>query len=240
MTLHAPPAGRVGSYSMKCFRSVAMLLAVVPAFGGEYVVLSSGLKLHADRHEQVGTQMKLFHNGGVIEVPASLISGFEEEEVVAPVAVVNSAAVNDAASAKPDTAPRAVLDPKAQDAKAMLREAARRSGLPPEFVESVARVESGLRQDAVSPKGAIGVMQLMPGTAKTLGADPHDAAQNIDAGTRLLRELLLKYDGDVVKALAAYNAGEGAVERYQGMPPYNETRWYVKKVIDGYQKSAGQ
>jgi soluble lytic murein transglycosylase-like protein len=153
---------------------------------------------------------------------------------------VNSAAVNDAASAKPDTAPRAVLDPKAQDAKAMLREAARRSGLPPEFVESVARVESGLRQDAVSPKGAIGVMQLMPGTAKTLGADPHDAAQNIDAGTRLLRELLLKYDGDVIKALAAYNAGEGAVERYQGMPPYNETRWYVKKVIDGYQKSAGQ
>jgi soluble lytic murein transglycosylase-like protein len=122
----------------------------------------------------------------------------------------------------------------------MVRDAARRSGLPPEFVESVAQVESGFRPDAISPKGAIGVMQLMPGTAKTLGADPHDSAQNIDAGTRLLRDLLLKYDGDVVKALAAYNAGEGAVDKYQGMPPYNETRWYVKKVIDAYQKAGGQ
>jgi soluble lytic murein transglycosylase-like protein len=79
----------------------------------------------------------------------------------------------------------------------------------------------------------------MPATAKTLGADPNDTAQNIDAGTRLLRELLIKYNGDVVKALAAYNAGESAVDKYQGMPPYNETRWYVKKVIDTYQK-AGQ
>ena len=80
----------------------------------------------------------------------------------------------------------------------------------------------------------------LPGTAKTLGADPHDMAQNIDAGTRLLRDLLLKYDGDVVKALAAYNAGEGAVDKYQGVPPYNETRWYVKKVVDAYRKAGGQ
>ena len=122
----------------------------------------------------------------------------------------------------------------------MVRDAARRSGLPPEFVESVALVESGFRPGAVSPKGAMGVMQLMPRTAKSLGADPHDTAQNIDAGTRLLRELLLKYDGDVVKALAAYNAGEGAVEKYRGLPPYNETRSYVNKVIDAYQKAGGQ
>ena len=81
-------------------------------------------------------------------------------------------------------------------------------------------------------------MQLMPGTAKTLGADPRDTAQNIDAGTRLLRELLLKYDGDVVKPLAAYNAGQSAVDRYQGLPPYSETRWYVKKVIVTYQKAS--
>ena len=117
----------------------------------------------------------------------------------------------------------------------MVREAARRSGLPPEFVESVALVESGFRPGAVSPKGALGVMQLMPGTAKTLGADPRDTAQNIDAGTRLLRELLVRYDGDVVKALAAYNAGEGAVIKYgRRIPPYPETQQYVVGVRSYY------
>ena len=78
------------------------------------------------------------------------------------------------------------------------------------------------------------------GTLKSLGADPHDLEQNIDAGTRLLRELLVKYGGDVVKALAAYNAGEGAVDRYRGMPPYNETRQYVNKVIVAYKQAGGQ
>ena len=213
---------------MKCvFGFVSLLVAALPAFGGEYALLSSGLKLHAERHEQSGSTIRLFNNGGVTEVPAALVSGFEQEEVIAaePVAVP-----------LPPVAKAAPPQPS-QDPRTMVRDAALRSGLPPEFVESVALVESGFRTDAVSPKGAIGVMQLMPGTAKTLGADPRDTAQNIDAGARLLRELLLKYDGDVVKALAAYNAGEGAVDRYQGVPPYNETRWYVKKVVDAYQKA---
>ena len=210
---------------MKCVPVLALILAALPAFGGELAVLSSGMKLRADRHEQEGTQIRLFHNGGVIEVPATLVTGFEQEEVAVapPIAEVPEVKVS-----------------LSQSPKEMLREAALRSGLPPEFVQSVAQVESGMRPDAISPKGAIGVMQLMPGTAKILGADPHDTAQNIDAGTRLLRELLVKYNGDVVKALAAYNAGEGAVDRYQGVPPYNETRWYVKKVIDAYQKASGQ
>lgn len=97
-----------------------------------------------------------------------------------------------------------------------------------------------MKQSAISPKGAIGVMQLMPGTAKALDADPHDTEQNIDAGTRLLKELLMKYDGDVVKALAAYNAGPGAVAKYNGLPPYRETQDYVNKVIRDYQKTSGQ
>ena len=230
MTLHGGHGARVILYEMKCLSFLALIWAVSPAFGGEYVVFSSGLKLRADRHEQSGSVIRLFHNGGVTEVPAKLVSGFEEEEVVTPEQVVAAA----------EATPLPPEAPLSQDPKAMVREAARRSGLPPEFVESVALVESGFRPDAVSPKGAMGVMQLMPGTAKTMGANPHDTAQNIDAGTRLLRELLIKYDGDVVKALAAYNAGEGAVDRYQGMPPYNETRWYVKKVIDAYQKAGGQ
>ena len=210
---------------MKCVPVLALILAALPAFGGELVVLSSGMKLRADRHEQEGTQIRLFHNGGVIEVPATLVTGFEQEEVAPAPLIAEVPEVKVSLSQSP---------------KEMLREAALRSGLPPEFVQSVALVESGMRSDAISPKGAIGVMQLMPGTAKIMGADPHDTEQNIDAGTRLLRELLVKYNGDVVKALAAYNAGEGAVDRYQGVPPYNETRWYVKKVIDAYQKAGGQ
>jgi len=103
------------------------------------------------------------------------------------------------------------------------------------LVESIAAVESGMKTNAVSPKGAIGVMQLMPGTARQLGVDPHDVAQNIDGGTRLMRELLIKYQDDpdqVRKALAAYNAGPGAVARYRGIPPYKETRDYVRKILN--------
>ena len=232
MTLHGRRLARVISYEMQCIAFLTLIMAASPAFGGEYVVFSSGLKMRADRHEQSGGVIRLFYNGGVTEVPANLVSGFEEEEVVPPEA---AAAVSEHAVATPPTPALPSHDPRE-----MVREAARRSGLPPEFVESVAQVESGFRPDAVSPKGALGVMQLMPGTAKMLGVDPNDTVQNIDAGTRLLRELLLKYDGDVVKALAAYNAGAGAVDKYQGMPPYNETRWYVKKVIDAYQKAGGQ
>jgi soluble lytic murein transglycosylase-like protein len=188
------------------------------------------MQLHADRHEQSGSMIRLFHNGGITEVPASLVSGFEQEEVMKPAAAA-AAVAPDAAKPEP---------PALQDPRALVRDAAIRSGLPPAFVESVAQVESGFRPDAVSPQGAMGVMQLMPETAKTLGADPRHTAQNIDAGTRLLRDLLLKYDGDVVKALAAYNAGPGAVDKYQGVPPYHETRSYVKKVVDAYQKAGGQ
>jgi soluble lytic murein transglycosylase-like protein len=97
-----------------------------------------------------------------------------------------------------------------------------------------------MRPEAVSPKGALGVMQLMPSTARALSADPRDPAQNIDAGARLLRELLIKYDGDVVKALSAYNAGAGAVDRYHGMPPYAETQNYVDKVIRTYFRAVGR
>jgi len=116
----------------------------------------------------------------------------------------------------------------------MIHEAARRNGLRPEFVQSVAAVESNFQTAAISPKGAIGLMQLMPGTAAALGADPNDPAQNADAGARYLRQLLMRYKDspDPVRlALAAYNAGSDAVDRHgKAIPPYQETRDYVKKV----------
>jgi soluble lytic murein transglycosylase-like protein len=106
-------------------------------------------------------------------------------------------------------------------------------------VRSVAKAESGYHVDAVSPKGAIGLMQLIPGTAAALNADPHDPAQNVEAGARYLRDLLLKYENDphqVSKALAAYNAGPGAVDKYKGIPPYRETIDYVNRVVKDYAK----
>jgi soluble lytic murein transglycosylase-like protein len=116
------------------------------------------------------------------------------------------------------------------------------NGLRPEFVRSVAAVESAFREKAVSPKGAIGLMQLMPGTARDLGVNPHDAAENAHGGAKYLKELLLRYKNaaDPVRlALAAYNAGPGAVDRYGTIPPYRETQQYVERVLRRYLKELG-
>jgi soluble lytic murein transglycosylase-like protein len=201
------------------------LAAALPVFGGEYAVLTNGFRIHAERHEIAGSSVLLYTKDGVIEIPAAAVASFETEENTAPPHPARPAA----------PAPAQVRDPAT-----LVREAARRTGLPPALVESVARVESNLRPEAVSRKGALGVMQLMPATARALDADPRDTAQNIDAGARLLRELLIKYDGNVVKALSAYNAGANAVDRYRGMPPYAETQDYVDKVIRSYVKEGGK
>ena len=117
----------------------------------------------------------------------------------------------------------------------LITRAANDHSLDPRLVKSVMLVESGFNPAAVSPKGARGLMQLMPGTASRHGArDVHDPAQNIAAGTRYLSHLLGLFDGNLEKSLAAYNAGEAAVARYGGIPPYGETRNYVRKALTAY------
>lgn len=193
----------------------AALLVVGNALAGEYAILATGFSMRVDRHERSGEIVRVYLNGGSIEFPAGAIVRFEQEYVPAP-------------EAKPATPPRELVS-----------QAAARWNLPLSFLDAVVKAESGYRVDAISPKGAIGLMQLMPGTARLLGADPHDPRQNVEAGARYLSELLRKYFKDpcqVRKAVAAYNAGPAAVDRYNGVPPFRETIGYVDRVIAEWRK----
>jgi soluble lytic murein transglycosylase-like protein len=115
-----------------------------------------------------------------------------------------------------------------------IKKAAGKYNLPAKLIESVIQAESNFRVDAVSPAGAQGLMQLMPGTAKELGVDdPFDVHQNIDGGSAYLRQMLNRFGGDVKLALAAYNAGPGTVEKYNGNVPYRETQAYIERVLNG-------
>jgi soluble lytic murein transglycosylase-like protein len=191
------------------------------AFAGEYAVLESGARLHIDHHESEGAKVRLFNGSGTIELDAARVREFEVEED-AP----QASSVPTPPPAAPALSPAQLAD-----------RAAERYGLPRELVRSVMKAESGLAPQAVSPKGAIGLMQLMPATAQSLGADPYDPAANVDAGTRYLRELLEKYNGGLRHALAAYNAGPAAVEKYQGVPPYRETVNYIRRVEHDFKKT---
>jgi len=196
----------------------AILLGVLLAALGtsaraEIALLSSGLTLKLDGHRvEEGLVVLALKGGGEMGVPPAAVRGFVPDEVLDEVSV-----------------------PAGGDLRELAAAAARRHGLDPDLVMAVVSVESGFRPQAVSPKGAQGLMQLMPRTASSLGvADALDPAQNLDGGTRHLGQLLTLYGGDVTRALAAYNAGEGAVDRHGGVPPYRETRAYVKKVLERY------
>jgi soluble lytic murein transglycosylase-like protein len=126
----------------------------------------------------------------------------------------------------------------------LVAEAGRRYGVDPSLIAGVMEAESGFNPDAVSPAGARGLMQLMDGTARSLGVDdPLDPTQSVLGGAKLLGQLLQRYGGDASLALAAYNAGSGAVDRYGGVPPYAETQRYVPRVLQAaarYRLEAGR
>ncbi|HEY1240477.1 MAG TPA: lytic transglycosylase domain-containing protein [Bryobacteraceae bacterium] len=200
------------------FLVAIFLLSVNSIYAAEFAVLANGGRLHIDRHEIKADQAVLYIGGGSIEMDSAQIVGFEPDEPQPPAV--------QPPSAPPPVSPRDLADA-----------AADKYGLPRQLVRRVMAAESGFNIQAVSPKGAIGLMQLMPQTAQTLGADPHDAAQNVDAGARYLRQLLEKYHGALYHALAAYNAGPRAVDKYNGIPPFSETLRYVGRVAAGWKKT---
>ena len=189
---------------MRRLRIVVMLLLACAPARAEIALLRSGttLKVAAWRAEGEVVFLAL-RGGGEIGLPASEVRGLVPDEVLDEV--------------------EAARDP--QELRALAAETARRHGLDPDLVLAVVAVESAFRPDAVSHKGAQGLMQLMPRTAVSLGVrDSLDPRENLDGGVRHLGALLSQYGGDLKKTLAAYNAGAGAVARHRGLPPYRETR----------------
>jgi len=205
------------------------LPAALPLAAGEYAVLSNGFRVHADRHETDGSLVRLYSDGGFTQMPAGSIARFEQDELVTP-----------PPSAPAPTAPTATAPHLIAIPADLAANAAKKYSLPESFVRSVMKVESGFRPEALSPKGAIGLMQLMPETAHDLGVDPKDPTQNADGGAQYLRDLLAKYEDSpdqVLLALAAYNAGPAAVEKYHGVPPYRETHEYILRVLRNWDRA---
>lgn len=132
---------------------------------------------------------------------------------------------------------RTGIERRREACEAYFAEAAARYALPIDLLRAVAYVESRFDPRAISVDGAMGIMQLMPFTAKSMGViDPHDARQSILGGARFLRILANQWAGDITLTIAAYNAGSGAVKRYRGVPPYAETRRYVRRVLARFRR----
>jgi len=217
--------------SARAARVARLLCAAVafslPVFAADLAHLRNGFSIRHEHRQIVGDNTRLFltaDNSSYIDVPSADITGIEKEPTLPPVTPASSVA------------------PPAVDLNQVVRSASAVSRLDPELVNSLISVESGFNTRAVSRKGAQGLMQLMPETASHLGVtNPFDPQANVDAGTRYLRQLLEQYHFDLVKALAAYNAGPQRVDQYGGVPPYRETRAYVARIVHDYnQKIAAE
>lgn len=190
---------------------LAAIGAAAPAARADWVVLRNGSRLHVTGYERRGSVVILQLPGGETTLPASALLRVEPEDVF-PTAV-----------RVPSSAPSGPY-------ASVVTKAAKANGLSRGLLSSVIRAESNFQPRAVSPKGALGLMQLMPATARRLAVrHPFDPSENVQAGARYLKQMLGRF-GSVNLALAAYNAGPGAVALYGGVPPYPETRSYVARV----------
>jgi hypothetical protein len=202
---------------------IAIIACVVSQLhAAELANLRNGFSLRHEHHETLGGTTRLYMTtdpaGGYVDVPTAEIEGFEP----APPEPKKEAA-----------APQ----PKTCNLTAIIAAASTQHQIDADFIASVIAAESANNPHALSRKGAKGLMQLMPATAGKLGVkDSFDPADNVDGGVRYLRELLVQYNGDVAKALAAYNAGPQRVQQYKGVPPYRETHAYVARIINDFNR----
>lgn len=198
-------------------RVILFLLALAAFAAGaraDYFVLRSGARLNVTAYQLVGERYRIQMNGGSAEIAAADVVAIEPEEIFIP-------------------APRMPLTQAPYGD--MIQSAAKKYSVDADLIFSVIAAESNFNPRVISRRGARGLMQLLPATGTRFGVkDIFDPAQNIDAGTQYLRDLMARYQGDLVLTLAAYNAGPGAVQRYGRVPPYNETISYVRAIRKTY------
>jgi hypothetical protein len=197
--------------------AVGGLTAGAASVRADYVVLRSGARLTVTSYELLGDKYRLQMNGGVAEIPVADVLAIEPEEVFEPL---------------PE--PLGPTTPFHD----IIRAAADRYGVDADLIHCIIAIESNFNPKAISPKNARGLMQLMPQTAAQFGVrDIFDPRENVEAGTRYLKDMLARYNNDVTLALAAYNAGPERVEQYgRHVPPYSETLKYVQRISRSYAK----
>ena len=203
--------------------ALTILLAATFASASQVAVLRNGFTIRHESRDSIGAITRLYTSAdksSYVDIPTNQIERFEVELTPPP---------------PPHSAPQSpVTKPNLQE---VIKGASDKQLLDEALVNSVIRAESGFNAHAVSPKGARGLMQLMPGTAASLGVtDTFDAKANVEGGAQYLRWLLDRYHYDLAKALAAYNAGPHRVEQYHGVPPYSETRAYVARIIRDFNR----
>lgn len=223
--------------STKIAVAVGLLVASLQVFAADLAILRNGFSIRHERREAVGGVTRLYTGSDkseFVDIPTVEIDHYEKDLTPVPLPPAPKAPPVPLVAPVSQAAP-AVQSP--QKMAEMINDISNRQRLDPDFVNSVIHAESGFNPRAVSPKGARGLMQLMPQTASKLGVtNSFDPTANVDGGTRYLRELLERYNFDVVKALAAYNAGPQRVEQYHGVPPYYETRAYVARIVRDYNR----
>ena len=220
-------AAGIAAEAAALFCIAAVALCARPATAAELAILRNGFSIRHEHRLVLGTTTRLFFaadDSSFTDVPTEEITGYEKDLLLSEPARSQPPAPSQGQPAKSAPPLNQVVD-----------SASAAYHLDPDLVNSVIHAESGFNAHAVSPKGARGLMQLMPGTASQLGVnDAFDPQANVTGGTRYLRELLERYHFDLIKALAAYNAGPERVEQYRGVPPFRETRAYVARIVHEY------